>query len=829
MRLLIYGLLLLTGVTACTAPQNIQASASQTVTEFTKGMKAYPGYFNFYWDDKEGKIWLEIAKFEEEFLYVPGLAAGVGSNDIGLDRGQLGNEKIVKFMRSGPKVLLLEVNYDFRAESDNEAERKSVAEAFAQSVIAGFKIKITDGTKVLVDATDFIISDAHKVARKLKEKGQGNYSLDPVRSTIYLDGTQSFPNNSEFEALLTFKLGERDKSAAWAASVAPSGELITVRQHHSFVKLPDDNYQRRPYDPRSGYGAISFQDYATPIDQPLVKRFIRRHRLQKKDPQAAVSEAVEPIIYYLDPGAPEPVRSALLEGARWWNQAFEAIGYKNAFQVKILPDDVHPLDVRYNVIQWIHRSTRGWSYGNSVTDPRTGEIIKGHVSLGSLRVRQDFLIAQGLIDAYRENQPVRPELLEMALARLRQLSAHEVGHTLGLNHNFAGSTNQRSSVMDYPHPFIQLVNGQIDFSQAYDQKIGAWDIRTILYGYQDFPQGSDLDEELDQVIRGNIELGLDYITDRDSRPGGSAHPQAHLWDNHTQPTQELDRMLGLRRHAMEQFGEQNIPFGTPWSTLEEVFVPLYLSHRYQSEAVIKLIGGVHYNYAFRGDDQEVWQYVPASFQNEAIEASIKVLHPEFLEIPPHIRALIPPKPPEYQRGRESFKTRTGLIFDPMAAAESLAGTNLNLILNGQRATRLVQQKAFDRSLPGLQELLQLLIDNTWKKSYDDHYHQALNQLVAQLCLQRMLQLAVDERASIQARAITAEHLKGLQSWLVQQYAMVSLQQYGFGRDPGLKAHYNYALSQIDQWQKDPATVSSPKLLSMPDGSPIGSTQCDFVH
>ena len=371
-----------------------------SIDSFTKDMKKYEGLFDFSWDERSGKVWLEISSLNQEFLYQISLPAGIGSNDIGLDRGQLGGTMVVKFTQSGPKILLEHVNYKFRAISDNAAERNSVAEAFAQSIIGGFTIAAIQGERRLIEITDFLLRDAHSyalgsahsVAKRLKDANQGTYQLDKSRSAIYLERTKNFPENTEFEATLTFGLKEGEGYGDLVASVVPSGDAITVRQHHSFIKLPDDGYQMRTSDPRAGYHGISYYDYASPIDEPLEKHFIHRHRLQKQNNQSNVP--VSPIVYYVDPGAPEPIRSALIEGASWWNQAFEAAGFENAFQVKLLPEAVDPMDVRYNVIQWVHRSTRGWSYGMTVADPRTGEIIKGHVSLGSLRVRQDFMIAR---------------------------------------------------------------------------------------------------------------------------------------------------------------------------------------------------------------------------------------------------------------------------------------------------------------------------------------------------------------------------------------------------------------------------------------------------
>ncbi|MCR9229276.1 MAG: DUF5117 domain-containing protein, partial [Flavobacteriaceae bacterium] len=426
------------------------ASLGAQTFEKAKDFQKFNGYFNFFYDDSSDKIYLQVDDLEKEFLYVYALSSGIGSNDIGLDRGQLGNEQVVFFRKAGKKLLLVQPNLEYRAITDNELERKSVEQAFAKSILEGFEIVEESKGSYLIDFTDFLMRDAHGVTNRLKRAKQGSYSLDKSKSAWAFDRTKAFPKNIEFDVTLTFK-GE--PQGAWIRSVAPNASLVTVAQHHSLIELPDDNFEKRDFDPRSGGYPFSYYDYATPVEEPLIKRSTRRHRLEKKDPNAEVSEAVEPIIYYLDNGTPEPVRSALLDGGKWWNQAFEAAGYKNAFQMKMLPDDADPLDVRYNVVQWVHRSTRGWSYGASVVDPRTGEILKGHVSLGSLRIRQDFIIAQALMNQpFAERDDNYGGMLKLALARIRQLSAHEIGHTLGFTHNFAASTNNRASVMDYPHP-----------------------------------------------------------------------------------------------------------------------------------------------------------------------------------------------------------------------------------------------------------------------------------------------------------------------------------------------------------------------------------------
>ncbi|MDH5792391.1 MAG: DUF5117 domain-containing protein, partial [Candidatus Bathyarchaeota archaeon] len=442
----------------------------QTIGEKTAGMERFPGFFTYYWDAKAGKIWLEIDRFEEEFLYVNALSAGLGSNDVGLDRNQLGKTRIVSFHRIGPKVLMIQPNYSFRAVSDSPDEVRAVEDAFARAVIWGFEVAAEEGDSVLVDATGFLLRDEKGVVARLKEREQGDYELDESRSAIWLPETKNFLLNTEFEAILTYRGKEPGE---WVKGVAVEPLLLTMRQHHSLIRLPDDGYEPRAWDPRSMYGAVTYMDFSTPVDEPLTKRLIRRHRLRKKDPRAEVSDPVEPIVYHVDRGVPEPIRSALVEGAGWWNQAFEAAGYRDAFQVQVLPEGADPLDIRYNVINWVHRSTRGWSYGGGVTDPRTGEIIKGQVALGSQRVRQDFLIAQGLVADYEEGGS--SEMLGMALARIRQLSVHEVGHTLGLGHNYASNVNDRASVMDYPAPLVKIAeDGTLDLSEAYAEGVGEW-------------------------------------------------------------------------------------------------------------------------------------------------------------------------------------------------------------------------------------------------------------------------------------------------------------------------------------------------------------------
>jgi hypothetical protein len=795
------------------APIRVQASAetgqTPTIAEKTAGAQKFAGYFNLYWDAKQGKLWLEIDKWSSEFLYQSGLPAGIGSNDIGLDRGQLGRTRIVRFERSGPKVLLIQENLEYRAVSNDPDERRAVHDSFAESALWGFKVEAEEKDHALVDATDFFLRDAHGIPAALRRTKQGAYHLDSSRCAIYLPQTKNFPLNTEVEATLTFAGEDPGK---WVRDVTPSPESITVREHHSLVQLPPPGYKSRAYDPRSSFFGIGYMDYATPISEPIVKRFIARHRLEKKDPKAAVSEAVKPIVYYLDRGAPEPIRSALLEGARWWNQAFEAAGYKNAFRVEVLPEDADLMDLRYNVIQWVHRATRGWSYGAAVIDPRTGEIIKGHVTLGSLRVRQDFLIAESLLAPYEKGKPVSPKMQEMALARLRQLAAHEVGHTLGLMHNYSASTVNRSSVMDYPPPYIKLgADGVPDLSAAYATGIGEWDKVSIAFGYQDFAPGTNEQAALNKILLDAYGRGLRYLTDQDARPAGSSSSLAHLWDSGANAVDELNHIMQVRGAALKRFGENNVREGAPLATLEDVLVPLYMLHRYQVEAASKLVGGMDYTFALRGDGQTPTQIVRPAEQRRALAAVLATLKPDVLALPEPLLKLIPPRPPDYERGREHFKIRTSPAFDALAPAEAAAQHALQFLFNPERAARLVEFHARNAENPGLQEVLEAIVGATWKTQHGEGYLGQIANAVDMVVLYDLMALSANEQASDEVRAIARLELRELNRWVSAPLPTIKDQ-----------AHAAFAALQIEQFEKDPKQISVAPPAEPPDGPPIGN-------
>ena len=576
----------------------------------------FQGFMNFSYSDDSGKIILEIDKLDDEFLYINSLSRGVGNNDLGLDRGQLGNSRIVYFTKRGNKILLIQPNLRYISNSSNELENKAVEEAFARSVLFGFEIVEKSAESFKIDLTPFLLNDAHGVSQRLRYSNSGSYSLDKSMSAIDLQRTKAFPENIEFDVLLTFK---GNPSGNLVRSVTPTATNLTVNQHHSFVKLPDNNYNKRKFDPRSGSNPFIVYDYSTPIDEKLEQRFIVRHRLNKKNPNDEIGEPVEPIIYYIDNGTPEPVKTALIEGGNWWNQAFESAGYKNAFRIEVLPEDADPMDVRYNLIQWIHRSTRGWSYGASIVDPRTGEIIKGQVSLGSLRVRQDYMILSGLVDNPNNIQN-KSLIKKTSLDRIRQLSAHEIGHTLGFAHNYISSANNRSSVMDYPHPKIDLVDGEISIADAYSENIGDWDKVSVQFAYRDFPNTKNENNELDKIINEAQKNGLYFLSDSDSRPVGSANAFSHLWDNGELPYKELNKLLKVRDLALKNIDLDNLVEGEPYDRIEDILVPIYMLHRYQIEAAAKAIGGVDYLYFVKNNDNDKIKFVDSKLQRKSLES-----------------------------------------------------------------------------------------------------------------------------------------------------------------------------------------------------------------
>ncbi|NVJ50581.1 MAG: zinc-dependent metalloprotease [Gammaproteobacteria bacterium] len=769
----------------------------------TQSMTVSKGFFDLYWDAKNGRSLLAVPQQQGDFILATSLPYGLGSNDIGLDRGLQGGSRLVFFRRVGMRLFLVQKNLDYRVSSDNQMEQQALQQAFAESTLASFDIKAETKQQLLIDVTAFAVSDRMGVEQRITATKQGRYQLNSALSSLDPDVQKSFPQNTEIQAILTFS---GTQAGEHLASVIPDEEVFSLRQRISFIALPDSNYSPRRFHPFSGFWARGFRDYSAALTDSIEQKFIPRHRLQKKDPNSAFSEAVEPIVYYVDSGAPEPIKQALIEGASWWNQAFAAAGYIDAFQVKEMPATMDPMDIRYNVILWVHRATRGWSYGAAITDPRTHEILKGHVTLGSLRVRQDLLIAQGLTAPFDGQQDLVKQQ-KMALDRIRQLAAHEVGHTLGIAHNFAASAQNRASVMDYPHPLIELDGEQMKFSSAYDLGIGAWDKQVVRYGYSDF-SNTDEAQALQAIIADSKQQNLAFISDQDARPRSGLHATAHLWDNGTDAATELARILAVRRHALQNFNQNVVPDGTPYSQIAEVLVPIYNLHRYQVEATAKLIAGRNYQYAVKGEDEFIQSEVPAETQRAALQQLIRTLSPEELKLAPALVELIPPKAYGFYATRESFQGKTGPAFDPVSAAQASAAHTLDYLLDSARLTRVAHQTKANQL--SLKELLDQLTAAILKQSYEDPAKRLIQMRVAQSYLVRLQRLINSQQTAIEVKAELLAQKTAIQRWLDHLLGRTRISDSNYGQ---IKA-----LQDILETSETDSAIQEPRL---PPGSPIG--------
>ncbi|ABI77479.1 conserved hypothetical protein [Hyphomonas neptunium ATCC 15444] len=751
-----------------------KAEAPPSLEARIETLEARPGFLNLYVDPASGKVLAALPPPDADgvsvrFIYSTGLTAGLGSNPIGLDRGNASSGDILRFRKIGDKVVAEAENWKYRATSGRRDEERSVQQSFANAFLWSTGIEATgaDGA-LLIDLSGFLTRDAADIASALKHgKDAGEYRLAADRSMPDPASALSFPDNAEIDAFLTF---ETSKPNAQTYATAADARAVTLVLHHSFVRLPDDAYTPRLFDQRTASIGMGFHDFSAPLGAPLVSRFSPRMRLERVNPAAASGPVKEPIVFYVDNGAPEEIRDALIEGAAWWAQGFEAAGFEEAYRVEVLPEGAHPLDVRYNVINWVHRQTRGWSYGGSVMDPRTGEILKANVILGSQRVRQDRMIFEGLAGAAKTGTGAADDPVEVSLARIRQLSAHEVGHTLGFAHNFAASTNDRASVMDYPAPYVRPASGGgLDFRNAYATGLGAWDVFTVKWLYGQFPEGGDNLPALNALVDEAYGAGLRFVSDDHARSKDTGHPFGAVWDNGADPIATLDEVMEVRRIALANFGPGALAQGRPMSELNAVIVPIYLYHRYQVEAAAKSLGGLNFRYQVRGEGEAPAVPVAPTEQRRALQALVKTLKPAALDLSDAALNYLTPGDVGYAGGgtiEELFPNRTGPVFDLAASAEIAAGLTLSAVLDPARANRLVAYAQRSPEALTLKDVIGTLEAAVFVEEKSPRLA-ALGQIVQTQFVAELISLSRNETASASVKAVTDGYLSGLQTRLAK--------------------------------------------------------------
>ncbi|MFJ1646889.1 zinc-dependent metalloprotease [Streptomyces sp. NPDC088258] len=685
------------------------------------GPDAPPDFLDLCAGPGDDRLLLGIRYFGEPFLLMAALSHGAGSSALGLDRGKAGKVKVAEFRRVGGRVLLVLRNKHHLATGDPAAVRAG-EESFAISVVwSGPVLHERDGAAV-VDATGLVLTDFHGVAEDLRTHQQGAYEVDPQTSLPLADEATTGPGGTRLPALLTLKALPGTAPGAALRGVAPAPHALTVVQQLHLAPLPAPAMAARRYHPASGGYGIGHDDHGAGTRSGVPVRYQPRFRLEPVDADAPADAPVavrRPIVFQVDPAVPQPVRDAVVEGGNWWRDAFERAGFHDAYRVEVAPAGLDDHDLGVNSVRWVHRDGRGWSHGQGLTDPRTGEIICGRVRLGSQRVEQITALAEALHAPYgRPDESERLAAVEaLVLGRMRQLAAHEIGHALGFMHNFASTHHPSPSVMDYPHPRVTVGrDGRLDSAHAYPEGLGPWDHFLVAHAYGRFP-GEDEETALARLRHTAAEGGLRYVTDEDARGPEAAHADAVVW---VAPVPDafaaLDEALAVRRVALDGFSRAVLPPGRQSGELEERAVLLQLYHRSQLSAVARLVGGVRYGYGLAGEESAGTVPVEADTQLRALDRLAELLRAEHLALPANVLEVLTPPAIRYGRTAEYFDTRAGRVFDPFAAVEATVALVTDELLDPARLNRLGWQHAVDPAVPAPAAVVDTLLRAAWRPS-----------------------------------------------------------------------------------------------------------------